>query len=155
MAKKHLTRINQITAQLKKVQTDMEALLGDIQDNYDNLSDSRQESEYGEGLEDAINALDCALNDGIYTAIDELQNAASALELIPTVKPKKKINIDVDLSLPLAAGLAYWHHKREERQQEEEEEPTYNPYDNHWGDDFDWIDEDNDGYDDREDGFLE
>jgi hypothetical protein len=29
-----------------------------------------------------------------------------------------------------------------------------NPYDNHWETSFDWIDEDNDGYDDRDDGFL-
>ena len=36
--------------------------------------------------------------------------------------------------------------------------PTFvngaNPYDNHWETSFDWIDEDNDGYDDRDDGFL-
>jgi hypothetical protein len=29
-----------------------------------------------------------------------------------------------------------------------------NPYDNYWETSFDWIDEDNDGYDDRDDGFL-
>lgn len=27
------------------------------------------------------------------------------------------------------------------------------PYDNHWESSFDWKDEDNDGYDDRDDGF--
>ena len=27
------------------------------------------------------------------------------------------------------------------------------PYDNHWETSFDWKDENNDGYDDRDDGF--
>ena len=27
------------------------------------------------------------------------------------------------------------------------------PFDNHWESSFDWMDEDNDGYDDRDDGF--
>ena len=31
---------------------------------------------------------------------------------------------------------------------------TYSdPFDNHWESSFDWKDEDNDGYDDRDDGF--
>ena len=29
----------------------------------------------------------------------------------------------------------------------------YDPYDNHWESSFDWKDNDNDGYDDRDDGF--
>ena len=33
------------------------------------------------------------------------------------------------------------------------EEPMYDPFDNHWESSFDWKDEDNDGYDDRDDGF--
>jgi hypothetical protein len=28
-----------------------------------------------------------------------------------------------------------------------------NPFDNHWESSFDWQDKDNDGYDDRDDGF--
>ena len=31
--------------------------------------------------------------------------------------------------------------------------PYSDPYDNHWETSFDWKDEDNDGYDDRDDGF--
>ena len=38
----------------------------------------------------------------------------------------------------------------EEKKQKESED---NPYDNHWESSFDWKDEDNDGYDDRDDGF--
>ena len=30
---------------------------------------------------------------------------------------------------------------------------NYDPFDNHWESSFDWKDEDNDGYDDRDDGF--
>ena len=29
----------------------------------------------------------------------------------------------------------------------------YDPFDNHWESSFDWKDENNDGYDDRDDGF--
>lgn len=31
--------------------------------------------------------------------------------------------------------------------------PYSDPFDNHWETSFDWKDEDNDGYDDRDDGF--
>ena len=31
--------------------------------------------------------------------------------------------------------------------------PSSNPFDNHWESSFDWKDKDNDGYDDRDDGF--
>ena len=31
--------------------------------------------------------------------------------------------------------------------------PSGNPFDNHWESSFDWKDKDNDGYDDRNDGF--
>lgn len=30
---------------------------------------------------------------------------------------------------------------------------NYDPFDNHWESSFDWKDENNDGYDDRDDGF--
>ena len=32
-------------------------------------------------------------------------------------------------------------------------EPLYDYHDTHWETSFDWKDEDNDGYDDRDDGF--
>ena len=31
--------------------------------------------------------------------------------------------------------------------------PSGNPFDNHWESSFDWQDKNNDGYDDRDDGF--
>lgn len=32
---------------------------------------------------------------------------------------------------------------------------SYDPHDNHWERSFDWEDKDNDGYDDRDDGFWQ
>ena len=46
------------------------------------------------------------------------------------------------------------HKLSEKRQGHQMQDSSYNPYDNHWETSFDWIDEDNDGYDDRDDGFL-
>lgn len=157
MAKKHLTSINKIISQLEKLQTEVDSLCEELQNKYDNLSDYQQESDYGTDLQDIIDSLESASFDGFTTAIDELQNAATYLETLPTSKPKKEVNIDLDISVPLAAGLMYWDRKRSEKrkQSQQKEEPPYNPYDNHWGHSFDWVDEDGDGYDDREDGFLE
>lgn len=157
MAKKHLSSINKLIAQLEKLQTEVESLRDELQDKFDNLSDSRQESDYGEDLQDIIDSLDAASCDGLDTAIDELRNAAINFETLPAAPTKKEVNIDVDISIPLAAGLIYWDRKRSEKkkQKQQKQEPPYNPYDNHWESSFDWVDEDNDGYDDREDGFLE
>ena len=41
-----------------------------------------------------------------------------------------------------------WNHDRTSKKQS-----NYDPYDNHWERSFDWQDKDNDGYDDRDDGF--
>ena len=51
------------------------------------------------------------------------------------------------------------HHHRNHHQEgffshsERHEPSSYDPHDNHWESSFNWKDEDNDGYDDREDGF--
>ena len=34
-----------------------------------------------------------------------------------------------------------------------QKQSDYDPFDNHWESSFDWKDKDNDGYDDRDDGF--
>ena len=155
MAKKHLNKINKVITQLEALQSEVESLRDELQDKFDNMSDSRQESDYGEDLQDIIDSLDAASCDGLDTAIDELRNAAIYFETLPTSKPVKEVDIDVDISVPLAAGLIYWNRKRSEKKKQQKQEPPYNPYDNHWESSFDWVDEDNDGYDDREDGFLE
>lgn len=157
MAKKHLNKINKIITQLETLQSEVNSLRDELQDKFDNMSDSSQESDYGENLQDIIDSLDAASCDGLDTAIDELRNAAIYFETLPTAKQIKEIDIDIDVSVPLAAGLIYWDRKRtkEKLQKNQKQEPPYNPYDNHWESSFDWVDEDNDGYDDREDGFLE
>lgn len=155
MAKKHLNKINKVITQLEALQSEVESLRDELQDKFDNMSDSRQESDYGEDLQDIIDSLDAASCDGLDTAIDELRNAAIYFETLLTSKPVKEVDIDVDISVPLAAGLIYWDRKRSEKKKQQKQEPPYNPYDNHWESSFDWVDEDNDGYDDREDGFLE
>ena len=160
MAKKHVKKVNKMIAQLEALQSEVEALQDELQEHYDNLSDYAQESEYGQDLEDIIDSLEAVNFDGISTAIDELKNAETSLETLPASAPKEEdaeVNIDIDIAMPLAAGITYWRRKRSEKkkQNQQKQEPPYNPYDNHWGHSFDWLDEDGDGYDDREDGFLE
>ena len=157
MAKKHLTRIYKLIAQLEKIQTEVDALRDELQDKFDNMSESRQESDYGDDLQDAIDSLDNASSDGLETALDELRNAVLFMDsdASPLPIPEEEEDIDIDISLPLAAGLMYGSHKLSEKRQDHRMQyPSYDPYDNHWETSFDWIDEDNDGYDDRDDGFL-
>jgi hypothetical protein len=157
MAKKHLTRINKLIAQLEKIQTEVDALRDELQDKFDNMSESSQESDYGDDLQDAIDSLDNASFDGIETALDELRNAVLFMDsdASPLPIPEEEEDIDIDISLPLSAGLMYGAHKLSEKHQDHRtQDSSYNPYDNHWETSFDWIDEDNDGYDDRDDGFL-
>ena len=155
MAKKHLTRINKMIAQLEKIQTEVDALRDELQDKFDNMSESRQESDYGEDLQDAIDSLDNASSDGLETALDELRNAILFMDTDSYASPITEEDEEIDISLPLSAGLMYGAHKlSEKRQDHRTQDSSYDPYDNHWETSFDWIDEDNDGYDDRDDGFL-
>lgn len=50
MAKKHFNKINKIITQLEALQSEVDSLRDERQDNFDNMSDSRQESDYGEDL---------------------------------------------------------------------------------------------------------
>ena len=155
MAKKHLTKIYKMIAQLEKIQTEVDALRDELQDKFDNMSEFRQESDYGDDLQDAIDSLDNASFDGIETALDELRNAILFMDSDASVSPITEDEEEIDISLPLAAGLMYGAHKLSEKHQDHRtQDSSYNPYDNHWETSFDWIDEDNDGYDDRDDGFL-
>ena len=155
MAKKHLTRINKMIAQLEKIQTEVDALRDELQDKFDNMSESRQESDYGDDLQDAIDSLDNASSDGLEAALDELRNAILFMDSDAYASPIPEEDEEIDISLPLAAGLMYGAHKlSEKRQDHRTQDSSYDPYDNHWETSFDWVDEDNDGYDDRDDGFL-
>lgn len=42
-----------------------------------------------------------------------------------------------------------WNNNKLSKQKQSD----YDPFDNHWESSFDWQDKDNDGYDDRDDGF--
>lgn len=117
MAKKHLTRINQIINQLEKIQIEVQSLCDEFHRKYEKLSDARQESDYGQNLEDIADSLDAALGDGIEGAIEELRNAAMFLGDMPVYIQSRRIlnqpaqpveheiNIEVDKKL-LWGGLA-------------------------------------------------
>ena len=153
MAKKHVTSINKIIAQLEQLQAEVDKLHDEFQNRFDNLSTARQDSEYGEDLRDTIDSLYTASCDGLDTAIDELQNALIYLETYPTAKAKNEVNIDVDISLPLSAGLVYLNRKlsKNKRNDKVEQDTVYQYYDDHWETSFYWEDEDNDGYNDLTD----
>ena len=63
---------------------------------------------------------------------------------------------DLDISKSMAAGAIHFSLKAGKREEKPtEKKDNYNPYDTHWESSFDWKDEDNDGYDDRDDGFWQ
>lgn len=163
MEQKYLKSLNRVKEQLEKLKLDVEKVKEELQEEYDNLSYETQGSEYGDELETVIEALDTILIDGLETADDELFNAVSSLEMLPTCDrgmdededlDDDEDNWDVDVSGAVTAGALYFGFKAGNKKEEKPYlQSSYNPYDNHWESSFDWKDEDNDGYDDRDDGF--
>ena len=164
MKNKHQAIITEILEQLEKIKTEVEKVKNELQKEYDELSFEAQTSEYGDELQTALDSLDAALWDGLETAEDELNNVASSLELLPTCdrgeeeddyeEDEDDEEEDWDVSASAAAGGMFFGLKTLfDREDKPSAKQTYDPYDTHWESSFDWKDEDNDGYDDRDDGF--
>ena len=164
MKNKHQAIIKKAVEQLEKIKTEVEKVKNELQEEYDELSFEAQDSEYGEELQTALDSLDAALWDGLETAEDELNSVASSLELLPTCDrgeeeddyddEEDEDDEDWDVSASAAAGGLFFGLKagwKEEKKSSSQ--PMNDPYDTHWESSFDWRDEDNDGYDDRDDGF--
>lgn len=154
---KHLTTINNAIAQIKKLKAEMEKVKEQLQAEYDELPFETQDSEYGEELQSALDALEAALWDGLETAEDELHNVVGNLEMLPMCDRGLEEDFDDgledDYSVSLAAGALYFGLKKGQKEKKPDNQPLYDYYDTHWETSFDWKDEDNDGYDDRDDGF--
>ena len=160
MAKDHLTRIKNAIVQVEKLKAEVEKVREQLQAEYSALSFETQDSEYGEELQDAIDALEAALWDGLETAEDELHNVAGNLEMLPMCDrglddmEDEEEDLEDDYSASLAAGAIYLGLKAGGKEEKKpNNEPLYDYHDTHWETSFDWKDEDNDGYDDRDDGF--
>lgn len=72
MNKQRRKDINECVSQIDTLQSQLDAIMKDEQDAYDNLPESLQESEKGEVMTNAI--------DNIQTAIDYLDDARSCLQ---------------------------------------------------------------------------
>ena len=158
---KHLKTINNAIAQIEKLKTEVEKVKEQLQAEYDELPFETQDSEYGEELQSALDALEAALWDGLETAEDELHNVVGNLKMLPMCDrglEEEEEDFDDDLeddySASLAAGSLYFGLKAGSKEEKKpDNQPLYDYYDTHWETSFDWKDEDNDGYDDRDDGF--
>ena len=161
MGNNHLTTINKAITQIEKLKAEVEKVKEQLQEEYDELSFETQDSEYGEELQCALEALETALWDGLETAEDELHNVVANLEMLPACdrglddeEEDCEDDYDDDFSASLAAGAIYFGMKSERKKEKKpDNEPLYDYHDTHWETSFDWKDEDNDGYDDRDDGF--
>ena len=176
MINKHQAIVNKAIEQLEKIKTELEKVKDELQEEYDELSFEAQTSEYGDELQTALDSLDAVLWDGLETAEDELNNVASSLELLPTCDCGEEDELydedeeeedeyeddeeeddeeeDWDVSASAAKGGLFFGLKTLfDRRDKPSAKQTYDPYDTHWESSFDWKDEDNDGYDDRDDGF--
>ena len=156
----HLVTINNAIAQVEMLKAEVEKVRDLLQSEYDKLPVETQNSEYGEELQDAIDALEAALCDGLETAEDELHNVVGNLEILPMCDrglddmEDEEEDFEDDYSASLAAGAIYFGLKTGRKEEKKSNnEPHYDYHDTHWETSFDWKDEDNDGYDDRDDGF--
>lgn len=156
----HLVTINNAIAQVEMLKAEVEKVRYLLQSEYDELPVETQNSEYGEELQDAIDALEAALCDGLETAEDELHNVVGNLEMLPMCDcglddmEDEEEDFEDDYSASLAAGAIYFGLKaRRKEEKKPNNESLYDYHDTHWETSFDWKDEDNDGYDDRDDGF--
>ena len=133
MAKKHLTRINQIIGQLENIQMEVQSLIDEYNRKYEMLSDTRQESDYGQNMEDVIDSLDAALSDGIEIAIDELRNAIVFIDEKPKNTPPcvHDINIEIDKKLLWGGVAAYMAFKKFKKEKNTTQQTFSDPYDNH------------------------
>ena len=157
----HIVTINNAIAQVEMLKAEVEKVRDLLQSEYDKLPVETQNSEYGEELQSALDALEAALWDGLETAEDELHGVVGNLEMLPMCdrgldeeEEDYEDECDEDLAVSLAAGALYFGLKKERKEEEKPyNEPLYDYDDTHWETSFDWKDEDNDGYDDRDDGF--
>ena len=153
MKNKHQSIIRKAVEQLEKIKIEVGKVKNELQEEYDELSFETQDSEYGEELQTALDSLEAALGDGLETAEDELNNVASSLELLPTCDRGDEEE-DWDVSASAAAGGLFFGLKAGRKGgKKSASQPVNDPFDTHWESSFDWKDEDNDGYDDRDDGF--
>ena len=110
----HLATINNAIAQVKKLKAEVEKVRNRLQSEYDELPFETQYSEYGEELQDAIDALEAALCDGLETAEDELHNVVGNLEMLPMCDrglddmEDEEEDFEDDYSASLAAGAVYF-----------------------------------------------
>lgn len=165
MKASQLTIIKKAIDRLEDLKAEVENVQNELQDEYDNLSLDVQDSEYGTELQSILDSLEAAVFDGVDSAVDELQMAIDSWELLPTCDKGEEDDLydedeeedwDVDVSKSMAAGAIYFDLKAGRRDEKPaEKKDNYDPYDTHWETSFDWKDEDNDGYDDRDDGFWQ
>lgn len=157
MIQSQLTTLKNVLDQLDNLKAEVENVKNELQEEYDNLSIDAQDSEYGIEMESILDSLEAAVFDGVDSAVDELQMAIDNLELLPTCdKGEEEEDWDLDISKSMAAGAIHFGLKAGKREEKPtEKKDNYNPYDTHWESSFDWKYEDNDGYDDRDDGFWQ
>ena len=167
MKQSQLTTLKNVLDQLEDLKAEVENVKNELQDEYDNLSIDSQDSEYGIEMESILDSLEATVFDGVDSAVDELQMAVDSLELLPTCDKGEEDDLydeddeeeedwDLDISKSMAAGDIHFGLKAGKREEKpSEKKDNYNPYDTHWESSFDWKDEDNDGYDDRDDGFWQ
>ena len=167
MKQSQLTTLKNVLDQLEDLKAEVENVKNELQDEYDNLSIEAQASVYGDELGDLLDDLDAVAYDGIDATIEDLELAIDSLELLPTCDKGEEDDLydedeeeieewDLDISKSMAAGAIHFSLKAGKRDEKPtEKKDNYNPYDTHWESCFDWKDEDNDGYDDRDDGFWQ
>jgi hypothetical protein len=173
---RHLSIVKHTHEKLKALMDEVEKVKNELQEEYDKLSVDTQFSDYGYELESVIDSLGVVHSCGLDMVENDLADAVSSLELLPScdrgeedeefydeeIEDDEEEIFDDDvyyedreecksnfLGLSLFSR-GFWGNRGNKQP---EKKDNYDPYDTHWETSFDWKDEDNDGYDDRDDGF--
>ena len=169
--KRSIEELEKILKELNSLKKKAETIFQQLDNKVEKLSDEVLDTDYGSTLEDARDDLEDALWNGFDVATDRVSDTIFSLSLLNC---SDKTPLDVDLFLNqsgyegasggfdmnaaissafLGHHLAQHHSNSSNNESGNFRRDDYNPFDTHGESSFDWVDENGDGYDDRDDGF--
>lgn len=168
---KQIQELTQIMKEMDVLGERLEQLRKQMDEEYERLAPRVQESDYGYALEDLRDAMDDVLFDGVKMAhcgINEIITDLKCLNCESKTSDYDDYVAELDEDED-AVPTADWqsgitsailgHHLTQRKQHGKEKggrtksSAIYNPFDTHGESSFDWEDCNEDGYDDRDDGF--
>ena len=167
----NIKELNQILEELNLLRKRAEAIHEQLDNALEHLPDKIKDSDYSDTLEDARDDLESALWDGFDAIQDNISDAIFNLSLLDSssttpieydilldLSDQEEIREDKHFHPNITSAILghhltqhHWHFSNNANKKQPLNE--YNPFDTHGESSFDWKDHNEDGYDDRNDGF--